>query len=105
MYTLFARPFFRTNRPSTLPTIDQAKTVRVMRFLSIIVALLMAGCAYQQAAAPPKTRTVISYQCRPEPPKGCKSIASKSECDANRRCQWVSESDRARVLPSDLLWD
>ena len=38
-----------------------------------------------------------NLQVPPEPAKGCKSIGSKSECDANRRCQWMSESERAKA--------
>lgn len=44
-----------------------------------------------------RQQTTATYECRPEPAKGCKSIGNKSECDANRRCQWMSESERAKA--------
>ena len=44
-----------------------------------------------------RQQTNPTYKCRPEPAKGCKTIGSKSECDANRRCQWVPESERAKA--------
>lgn len=75
------------------------KSCCVVHLLTVIsAAMLVVSCAYQQATAPPQPRqqTTATYKCRPEPAKGCKSIGNKSECDANRRCQWMSESDRAR---------
>jgi len=80
-----------------------------MRILAILAAGICFGCAHQETATT-RTRTVVKkeivyvdrvvHACRPEPPKGCNALSGKSECDANKRCQWVNASNPyCRRLP------
>jgi hypothetical protein len=69
-----------------------------MRTVAILVALILGGCAYQEAARPKTiTKTIyrdkivekVVYLCRPEPPGGCFSLGDQPTCDAHKRCQWI----------------
>lgn len=84
-----------------------------MRILAILAVAMCFGCAHQETAAT-RTKTIVkkeivyrdravermTYACHAEPPKGCNSLSGKSECDANKRCQWVNASSPyCRRLP------
>jgi hypothetical protein len=71
-----------------------------MRTVAIVAAVLLAGCAHEEAARQ-ETRIVyrdrikVVYACRPEPEGGCNSLKDRSACLAHKRCNWA-EGDKVR---------
>ena len=87
-----------------------------MRILVILSVAICLGCAHQQTASTPPTKTpyvqpnpkpraakpeqanerakpqpgpAVETQCRAQPPGGCNSMRTRAECMEHLRCSWV----------------
>jgi hypothetical protein len=69
-----------------------------MRAVAIFAALILAGCASEDALQLPAVGKTIArdkavsqgyYQCVPEPEGGCIGVRSQQACLAHPRCQWA----------------